>query len=356
MAPPAPFVPTQFAKGLTRHMCRWRRGFDGSTHPMFRTWEDGVYPAFRDFAGQVARTDRVKFHSHAAAVTSSQMFAFNLFLPFRAAAEGAVPHGPATRALTPLSRTISGVLGADFRVERIAFEWVPPGALLGEIAGDKPVGKEKATGVDVVLWGHLPADAPAVILLEVKLGEGGFTPCKGKISSANTRPDVCASARTFLSDPTACYLQRPKHAVRDRRYWEIFARQYGSVAAAFPHTDADGVCPFAGDNQQPMRNFALARALEQAGVVSRAWFGLCPHDDNPDIPPRWAAWQSLLGAPAQAPVIPASSIIMAGREAGYDDWARWMEVRYCFVPPPHAAAGTSAGANPRHGAPSPGQR
>jgi hypothetical protein len=77
-----------------------------------------------------------------------------------------------------------------------------------------------------------------------------------------------------------------------------------------------------------MRNLALARALEQDAAVTRAWFGLCAHDDNPDVAEHWTSWRSLLPNSAMAPVVPASTVIAAGRDAGYGAWATWMSERY----------------------------
>ena len=53
---------------------------------------------------------------------------------------------------------------------------MPPGGLLGELDGEWPMGDEPATGVDVALWGRLENRRRAVVLVEVKLSEGGFTP------------------------------------------------------------------------------------------------------------------------------------------------------------------------------------
>jgi hypothetical protein len=310
------FVPTPFARSLTGHMCAWRAGWDGVRHPLFDRWEDGLHPAFREAGIAAVRDDEVRLHGFARAVTSSQMFALNLFLPFRA--------GPREA----LAARLGARLGVALVIERVQFEWVPPGALLGELDGDRPAGDEPATGVDVVLWARTSDGAPAVVLVEVKLGEGGFTACAGRESRGNRRPDVCASAATFFADPSACYLRRPVRKRRDRRYWEIFANAYGSVADAFPGADRTGGCPFAGDLQQPMRNLALARALEEAGVVTRAWYGLCPHDQNPDVRPHWAAWAGVLPPGVPAPVFPASDVLAAGCDAGHTDWAAWMAARY----------------------------
>lgn len=312
----AGFVPSPFARALTAHMCRWRTGYDGSNGPMFASWIEGVYPGFRQDAVDAIAEDQVRLHDYSAAVTSSQMFALNLFIPWRRGARDA------------LEARIAGALGKTIVVEQVVFEWVPPGALLGEIEGERPRSDEPATAVDVVLGGRDGDGSRVALLLEVKLGEEGFTTCGGRASRENRRPDVCASAATFFGNPADCYLRRPARRLRDRRYWEIFAQSRGSVRAAFPGADEAGPCPFAGHQQQPMRNLALAHALMQEGVVDHAWFGLCPHDQNPDVAREWSVWRGLLAEGELAPVLPASEVLVAGRDAGHGAWARWMAERY----------------------------
>ena len=97
---------------------------------------------------------------------------------------------------------------------------------------------------------------------------------------------------------------------------------------AFPHADLSGGCPFAYDMQQPMRNLAIARALEQAEMAQRVWYGLCVHDQNPDVSNHWSKWQNLLGQTTPAPLIPASKVIRAGEEGGLNAWASYMCSRY----------------------------
>lgn len=314
--PRTAFTQTPFAHALTAHIRAWRRNSDGSGHPFFARWSDGVHPEFREAAILAVKTDAVRLQDYAAAVTSSQVFALNLFLPFRNGRRQA------------LADRLAASLGSPFTIDRIAFEWVPPGALLAEIDGDVPIGNEPATAVDVVLWGHLPGGAPGVVLLEVKLTEGGFTFCGGRSSPWNQRRDVCESAAKFFAEPSACYLQRPRGKSRDRRYWSIFTAAHGSVRAAFPGAALHANCPFAEHAQQPMRNLALARALEQQGTVTRAWFGVCAHDDNPDVASHWKAWRDLLPEPSMALVLPASVVLGAGRDAGHTNWAAWMSARY----------------------------
>lgn len=308
----ARFEPTPFARALLTSMRAWRArqaGRPGLAPPMWPAWTDGIWPGLQGLAAHVLEEDAVRPHSHLAALNSSMAFAFNLFLPFRAGAD-----------LGPALAPVVGPLVVD----EVRFEWIPPGDVLGEIDGDVPRDDEPATGVDVMVRGRR-GDARVVVLVEVKLSEGGFTPCGGRTSPANRRPDLCAGG--FLADPHACYLTRPFRKRRDRRYWAIFEAAHGSVTAAFPGA-GPGPCPFAGDAQQPMRLHALALGLVQAGLADEAWVVLVHHDDNPDVPPKWDAWQGLLPAGARVARIPASTVIAAGGAHGLDRWASWMFDRY----------------------------
>ena len=281
-------------------------------------WADGVHPAYRKLAKRVVAEDSVALHDYAAHLRSSQAFAFNLFLPFR---EG-------NRA--ELAGCVSRLVGVPLTIDRVQFEWVPPGPLLGELVGERPATDEPATAVDVVLWSRLPDGQRSAVLLEVKLSEPHFTPCSGRDSRGNRRKDVCNSARLFFDDPTTCYLRRPYRKQRDRRYWEIFAASHGSIRDAFPGASLEGPCPFAYEAQQPMRNLAIARGLEQDedSVVTRAWFALCAHDDNAVIGKHWDDWRAMLPDPAMAPALAASDVVRAGEAEGHSDWAAWMRARY----------------------------
>ena len=77
------YKPTPFAERLQRHMKEWRERIDGSSALRWRRWTDGVYPAYRGLVETVARTDSVKLSGQVDHRRSSQVFAFNLFLPFR---------------------------------------------------------------------------------------------------------------------------------------------------------------------------------------------------------------------------------------------------------------------------------
>ena len=309
------YEPTEFALELRAHMEDWSTG-TCRRPPLWTHWTEGIHPEYRELARDVQVADEVKLHRYAAHLLSSQAFALNLFLPFREGVRRA------------LSECVGNLLGTRLHVEKVRFEWVPPGALLGELEGNRPEEDEPATAVDVVLWSRLEDGRRAVVLVEVKLSEDGFTNCNGQHSRANRRRDVCDSARLFFSDPGSCYLRRPKGKQRDRRYWEIFAASQGSVRDAFPGASLDGPCPFGGHAQQPMRNLAIARGLKQDGTVDIAWFLLCAHDGNPDVRGHWEAWKEILPDSQDAPFLSASAVIEAGESEGHEAWATWMRERY----------------------------
>ena len=239
-----------FAEKLRRHMEGWD-GFRDPDPPYWVHWTDGISQPYMAAAREMVKADSVSLHKYDRHRLSSQIFAFNLFLPFRG---GNRQH---------LSGTIGEFIEEDILIDRVAFEWVPPGHLLCEIDGEWPAPEEPATAVDIVLWCRRPNGRRGAVLLEVKLTEDKFTHYNGRKRRGNRRQDVCQSGQLFFDNPDDCYLTRPYRKSRDRRYWEIFTGSYGGVRQAFPHADLSGGCPFADDMQQPMRNLAVARALEQ---------------------------------------------------------------------------------------------
>ena len=304
-----------FYWALRQHMEAWL-GFAGQSPPLWANWTDGIYHDYRNLARAAVKADSVALHDYAGHLLSSQTFALNLFLPFR--------EGERDR----LSQRISSLVEDTLTIDKVVFEWVPPGHLLCEIDGERPGPEEPATAVDVVLWGWLPSGWRAAVLVEVKLSEDKFTHCNGRESRGNRRKDVCRSAQLFFDDPNACYLRRPAWKERDRRYWEIFTRSYGNLQNAFPNANLEEECPFTYDLQQPMRNLAIAQGMVQEDMVQKAWYILCAHDSNPDIAGHWQAWQQLLGEATPAPFLPASEVITVGEREGLADWSRYMRERY----------------------------
>ena len=319
------FRPTPFASRLLRHAMRdraWREtgSPDASTSPMFDDWREGIHGWIRQQTADLVDASDIRLHDYVAAVNSSMTFGFNLFMPFRTHGASAL-EGPLTRAL-----------GFPIRIVDIEFEFHGPTDVLAECAGPQPTDDEKFTASDVAVHVQDDAGRAGLILVEIKLSEGGFTPCNGARSPANRRKDVCASAATFFDEPRACYLRRTRHARRDRRYWDIFDAAFGSVRAAIPEFTGRR-CPFEGNHQQLMRNHALALGLVQAGEAAFTAFGLVHHPDNHHVVEPWEHYRLLVADPSPLFRIPANAIIdaAADRSALWSDWACYMRARYMLA-------------------------
>lgn len=313
---------TPFGWRLIRHAMRDRArretgSPDSRTSPMFDDWTDGIHEWVRPQTARHVGERGIRLHSHAAAVNSSMGFAFNLFMPFREYGASA------------LEGALGGALGFAVRVAGIEFEYHGPTDVLGECAGPQPADHDKFTASDVAVRVEDSRGRAGVLLVEVKLSEDGYTGCRGAKSANNMRKDVCASAARFFGETRSCYLTRPRHARRDRRYWNILETEFGSVRAAVP-AYAGGRCPFQGDRQQIMRNHALALGLVHAGEAAFTAFGLVHHPGNHHVVEPWEKYRSLVADASPLFRIPADALIdaAAGQGARWAAWAHYMRERY----------------------------
>lgn len=270
---PSDFRSTPFAQDLLRRMMRR----SGRTSPMLARWQDGLHPQVVAEAERLVGEGALPLHDYARALNSSQAFALNLVLPFRVGRTDG------------LAAFLSDRLGRMATVTGAELEYYGSGELLAEIQGPKPGPDDHLTQADVAVHLRDAGGRRGLLLIEVKLTEGGFTTCGGARSRGNRDHGPCDDAATFFDAPARCYLRRPLRASRDRRYWELFARAHRSLRSAFPGADGSGPCPFRGDWQQPMRNHALALAAVDAGLAGFWALALVHHDDNPDVVGPWDA-------------------------------------------------------------------
>ena len=321
------FQRTPFGNRILKHALRDRARRDlGDPNlwvsPMFDSWSDGVYEPLRESTEAVILNHQL--HSHARAVNSSQIFGFNLFMPFR------------MWNADPLASLLSGVTQRALTIESISFEYAGDLNVLSECAGSTAQDEETFTAADVGIHVRGEDGRTGLILCEIKLSEGEFTPCGGKTSPANRRQDICRSAELFFRDPQLCYLTRPKRAVRDRRYWQILQLEYGSVHSAVPEWDPTNPCPFNGNMQQLMRNHALALGMVQGGHFDFAYFGLVHHDDNRDVSDPFDEYHHLAAGHQMLFRVPASRVVRAGR-AVWPEWANYVAERYDLLEAIHDA-------------------
>lgn len=290
--------------------------------PFLRDWTEGLHPQLREETLRYVRATRLKLHDAIDAVCSSMAFRFNLFMPFRVAGQGA------------LADLLGRAVGRRLVVDDVDFEVRAARDVLGEWSRDgAPGSRDKVTTSDIGVAVRDESGRRGRILMEVKCSEGGFNPCAGCSSRSNRSKVVCASALRVFTMPGECHLTRPRRAGRERRYWEIFQRQHGSLLVAFPHADLNGPCPFAGDNQQPMRKHALALGLVQTAECDFAALGLVHHDGNRDVVPLWRAYRKLVAAPGLLFTLRASHLVaLRGDAPWWADWQAYMRRRYGLAP------------------------
>jgi hypothetical protein len=324
------FRPSAFSRALLGRMLRLRALREhgdraARVSPIFARWQDNLHPAIVDEATRLVDAAAFRLHDHAHALSSSQAFAMNLFLPLRVGNTAA------------LARFLSDELGRSVTVEGVEQEYYGSGDLLAEIPGSTPTVEDKLTCADVAV--HLQDDTGArgLLLVEVKLAEEGFTPCGGAVSAGNRDHGPCEDRTVLWAEPHRCYLRRPYRAQRDRRYWSLFAAEHGTLERAFPGADAEGACPFVGDWQQPMRNHALALAATRAGLADFWALALVHHDDNPDVAGPWDAYAAACASSARIRRWPASRLLPA-IDAALPDTVpspgRWLAERYFLGVPP----------------------
>jgi len=77
---------------------------DSSTSPMFDDWQEGVHDWIRRQTAELVGKGGIRLHDYVAAVNSSMVFGFKLFMPFR-------EHGASS-----LEELLAGALGSPVQV------------------------------------------------------------------------------------------------------------------------------------------------------------------------------------------------------------------------------------------------
>ena len=85
-------------------------------------------------------------------------------------------------------------------------------------------------------------------------------------------------------------------------------------------------CPFEGNDQQIMRNHALARGLVQADEATFSAFGLVHHPGNHHVVEPWDDYRSMVADGSPLFRISADGLVdaAAGQGAEWTAWARYM--------------------------------
>ena len=218
-------------------------------------------------------------------VRSSQLFALNLFAN-----------------LDPAGRISLAKDAGLWGIEHVGpplFEYSDQDDRLRESTG--PSGHR--TQVDVLYRCHDDAGALHLLLIEVKLSESDFGGCSAWASPNNDRLDLCASPHPFGGHPEGCFQLR-NHDQGERR-------RYDTAIGILSEVPSGTGCWWRASGNQPMRLFALAKALVNDGLASSARLALCAPLRHRSIWRRWAETNARLeGSPAVGlATLPAEEVL-----------------------------------------------
>ena len=206
-----------------------------------------------------------KLHKWGHALNSSQAFAVNLFGPAHSSPDVA----------KSLWNALPAAQGHPYP-ERVVvhFEYSGPDEDFAKTElGEAGI----STQIDVAVEGIFSGDIRHMQFIEVKLSESEFGSCRGAKrgkKAPNPAPDRCGDLSRILQSPsTQCWLAE----IERRQYWKFI----GSTTSGLDtKADKNGGCPWKGGLYQVVRNWALARAMLDRGIVASINLAVCVHPGN----------------------------------------------------------------------------
>lgn len=315
-------------KRLLHHQIAWKEhtagvGEQGATAEAAgrwyfpaRRWAENLLPHFRGPVLAHLEALAIPRHAQVQHVLSSQVFALNLAAPFFAHPD-------------KLSAFLCD--DDDERVVRVE----------AEVAGvNNPFHEpgtrgEKRTSADLGVWIESPRGTE-LVLLEVKLTEGGF----GRCSKGAKGGVACDSGgrQLVLGGGGGCPLTKPPY---ERTYWRLLNEL---APLRLNLLQEPGPCPFRDHGYQLMRTQLLAAALaaDPAEGLVDARFGVLVHDGNASVRAALEAWvpggralpwRDVVRRPQHFEVLGALGWVrFFVDDPDLGDWARAMLARY-FPPP-----------------------
>jgi hypothetical protein len=255
---------------------------------------DNLYPPVKHSFLQFAYDNSIPFHDYINHVRSSQIFGINLFYPLL------IDENNGHKAII---NVFSKIADDKFvRIVNFSFEYSPDIDLLGEWPGNnKP--SEYLTATDLAITFENINKDKIIFLIEIKLGEYEFSPCRGISSNGCSRDkkNNCLNFKSVIKDYKKCFLHQRNGPRSARKYFEYFNFEDELIME-------QEECPFINNNQC-MRNHALARALMKENNCKKSFFGLIYHNENKDIVEEWNKYSELLKKNKELFVIEASKIV-----------------------------------------------
>jgi hypothetical protein len=271
---------------------------------------DNLFPPIKHSFLQFAYDNAVPLHDYVTHVRSSQIFAVNLVYPLL------IDKDNGHRAILNI---FSKIANEQFtRIIDYSFEYSPDKDLLGEWPGDtKP--SEYITTVDISVICENTNKDKFIFLNEIKFTENEFGPCNGITSKGCTFENRknCENFQNVIYDYKKCYLHQKIRQRSARKYFQYFNLRNELIME-------QGECPFINNNQC-IRNHALARSLKLDGKFKKTYFGLIYYDKNNDIEEEWKKYRFLFKEQSELFSIKASEIV---KEYDNNIYKLYFEKRY----------------------------
>jgi hypothetical protein len=297
---------TEFQEALYTHLVDWKRTHltkeagtyrgqaydtilpDNLNEDITHNLKNGRYPIYQPIVKRLLEHKEklpFKFHQYIGHMTSSQMACFNLFLPLFQDPE------IAARVLHVVKPDLQAIATDHFHGFGYRLEfWDGQGKEKGLLQDHS-----LAAGTDAdIAIAYLDINKKLNLwLIEHKLSEQGFSPCKAHNSRGRTAQHDCTSIAKLLKKPELCYYD----SGRGYHYWKIML-QHQEVFSP-EELLKYSACPFKNGLNQLWRNQLLGLAVEQEHIAAKlpyhkVYFSVVHHPKNTAITKTIQEYQRLI--------------------------------------------------------------
>lgn len=276
------------------------------------------YPLYRPIVDRFLEHRRrfpFKYHKFIGHMASSQAACANLFLPILKQPEVAAKILSAVKP--DMKRIATDYLDQGYRIEF----WDEPDNMLNDhnqVAG---------TDSDIAIAYYDKHDALNLWLIEHKLTEKEFTPCRGIKSKGRTKAHNCESIKEIMANPAICYY----HRSCGYKYWDITLGNPKEFPVDSLLKSED--CPFKGGTNQLWRNYLLALAVENSDKwpYKKVFFSVVYHPKNPALAESISSFEAVIGNPSRFSNFPSNKLTKAASDITdpfLEKWLSWYEDLY----------------------------
>lgn len=258
-----------------------------------------------------------KYHNYFRHMASSQAACVNLFLPILK------DPNVATKILGKVKKDLNEIavdfLDAGFRMEF----WDEPDNLLNDHRG------ASGTDSDIAIAYYDKQNNLNLWMIEHKLTEREFTPCRGARSNGRTASHICSPTSNVLDNLDLCYY----HSNKKYNYWDITLSDYSPFNINLIREYK--ICPFKGGMNQLWRNQLLGAGLESSSSLNwpfkKVYFSVVYHPGNNSLEHSIFKYHELLKFKDRFFTFSSDKLINKAKEINepeINEWLKWYEGLY----------------------------